>query len=113
MTGDTTHTILVCHSNRNLVRMAMMQAAKNGVTLLVARDGKEVVTKATGDVRPDAIVLSNDLKNPTTEELVRTLHADPRLKGIQVIVLKGVLDGVGQMLKGFKRPPWNIHLPRA
>jgi len=90
-----------------------MQAARNGITVLVARDGKDVLAKATGDLRPDAIVLSNDLKNPSTDEIVRALQADPRLKGVQVIVLKGVLDGLGQMLKGFKRPPWNINLPRA
>ena len=112
-TGDWTHTILVCHSNRNLVRMAQMQAARNGIKVIVARDGNDLLVKATGELRPDAIVLSDDLKNPTTDETVRALKADPRLKGVQVVVLKGVLDGLGQMLKGFKRPPWNVNLPKA
>jgi CheY-like chemotaxis protein len=113
ITGDTSHTILVCHSNRNLVRMAQLQATRYGIRILVARNSAEVFAIATGQVRPDAVVLSNDLKNPTTDELVKKLNADPRMKGVQVVVLKGMLDGIAQLFKGFKRPPWNMGLPKA
>jgi len=111
ITGDSTHTVLVCHSNRNLVRMAQMQAARHGINLIVAQQSKDVLTKATTDARPDVIVLSNDLKNPSTDEVVRSLKADPRLHGVQVVVMKGMLDGVSQILKGFRPPPWKINLP--
>ena len=90
-----------------------MQATRHGVKLLVARDGNDVMVTASDQLRPDAIVLSNDLKNPSTDDLVKMLHADPRLKGVQVIVLKGMLDGIAQLLKGFKPPPWNIGLPKS
>ncbi|MDR3691487.1 MAG: hypothetical protein P4L46_19055 [Fimbriimonas sp.] len=104
--GDSTRTVLVCHSNRSLVRIAQLNAGRYGVNVIVARDGKDLVIKARGDVRPDAIILSDDLKNPATEDLVRALKADPRLKGVPVIVLKGLLGNVGELLKAFKRPPW-------
>jgi CheY-like chemotaxis protein len=113
ITGDNTHTILVCHSNGNLVRMAQLQASRHGIKILVARTSKDVIRMASDQLRPDAIVLSNDLKGPSTDELVKLLNADPRLKGVQVIVLKGMLDGIGQLFKGFKRPPWNIGLPKT
>jgi CheY-like chemotaxis protein len=87
--------------------MAKMQAARHGVTLLVAASSQEVLSKATGELRPDAIVLSNDLKNPTTEELMKQLNTDPRLRGVQVVVLKGILESVGQLLKAFPKVPWN------
>lgn len=112
ITGDTTHTILVCHSNRNLVRMAETQAERHGIKLLIARSSKEVLILATKPLRPDAIVLSNDLKSPNTDELVKLLNADPRLRDVPVVVVKGMLDGLAQMLKGFKRPPWNIGFPK-
>lgn len=111
--GDTTHTILVCHSNRSLMRMAQLQAARHGVKVIVVNSSKDVLAAATGLVRPDAVLLSNDLKDPTTDELVRALRADPRLSGVQVLVLKGMLDGIAQLLKGFKPPPWNIGMPKT
>lgn len=86
--------------------MAELQAARHGIGLIVASDGKDVLIKATGKVRPDAIVLGNDLKNPSTEELVEMLNADPRLRGVQVIVVKGVLDSLGQLMKSVKPPKW-------
>jgi hypothetical protein len=92
--------------------MALMQASRYGIRLIVARDGSDVIAKATGQVRPDAIVLSNDLKSPSTDELVKMLNADPRLRGVEVVVVKGMLDGIGQLLKGFKPPPWNIGMPK-
>lgn len=113
ITGDNTHTILVCHSNGSLVRMAQVQATRHGIRLLIARNSEEVMKIALGQLRPDAIVLSNDLKNPSTDELVKKLNADPRLKGVQVVVVKGMLDGISQLLKGFKRPPWNIGFPKV
>jgi len=106
-TSETTHTIVVCHSNRNLVRMAQMQASRHGVRLIVARDGRDIIAKATGQIRPDAIILSDDLKNPSTEETVRSIKLDPRLQGVQVVVLKGMLGNIAALLKGF-RPPWNL-----
>ncbi len=112
MVGDSTHTVLVCHSNRNIVRLAQLQSAKHGINLIVARDSADVLKKATGELQPDAIVLSNDLKNPNTPELVRQLNADPRLKGIPVVVVKGMLDGLSQIFKGIKRPPWNMGIPK-
>jgi CheY-like chemotaxis protein len=112
ITGDSTHTILVCHSNRSLVRMAQLQASRHGVNVIVARDGNDLIVKAAGQPRPDAIVLSSDLKNPSTDEILNTLRLDPRLKGVPVVVAKGMLDGLGQLLKGFKRPPWNMGLPK-
>ena len=93
--------------------MAQLQSARHGITVIVARDGNEVLVKSVGDVRPDAIVLSNDLKNPTTEELVRLLNADPRLRGIEVIVLKGMLESLGQLLKGSKKFPWNRNIANS
>jgi len=106
ITADSTHTILVCHSNRSLVRIAQLNAARHGVNVIVARDGKDILAKVRGDLHPDAIVLSDDLKDPTTNDIVKALNADPRLKGIHVIVLKGLLGNVGELLKAFKRPPW-------
>jgi hypothetical protein len=106
ITKDTTQTILFCHSNRGWTRMAQLQASRHGIGLIVARDGRDVMTKAVGEVRPDAIVLGNDLKNPSTDELVRMLNADPRLRGIPVIVVKGVLDSLGQLMKSVKPHKW-------
>jgi CheY-like chemotaxis protein len=104
--AESTHTILVCHSNKSLVRIAQLNAIRHGITVIVARDGKDLLVKARGNVRPDAIILSDDLKEPATSDLVKALNADPRLKGIHVIVLKGLLGNIGELLKAFKRPPW-------
>jgi len=106
--GDSTRTILVCHSNRSLVRIAQLNASRHGISVVVARDGKDLLAKVRGELQPDAIVLSDDLKDPSTNEIVKALHADPRLKGIHVIVLKGLLGNLGDLLKAFKRPPWMI-----
>ena len=77
----------MCHSNRNLARVAQLQALRLGVKVVVAKDGKDLLAKAKGEVRPDVIVLSNDLTNPTTDEIVRAVKSNPQLIGTKVIVL--------------------------
>ncbi len=97
---ENSRTVLVCHSNKTLARLAQLQSSRLGVAVAVVIDPKNVVVRALGDPRPDAIILSNDLKNPSTDEILRALNGDPRLKGVRVIVMKGMLDGLAKMLKG-------------
>ncbi len=104
--GNGAHTILVCHTNKNLARLAQLNGARHGITVILAQSGKELLVRASGQIRPDAIVLSKDLKEPSTAEITRTLNLDPRLKGVPVIVLNGALPSIKDMLNLFQRPPW-------
>ncbi len=110
MKPDKTGTVLVCHSNKAMVQLAKLEASRHGITVVVARDGADLILRSRQDPRPDAIVLSNDLKNPSTDEIVKALHADPRLRGVNVVVMKGVLGSLGGLLKSFKFPP---QIPRV
>ena len=103
---ESSHTLLVCHSSRAMVRIAQLNASRHGVRIVVAKNGADLMKKAVGQVRPDAIILSDDLKSPSTEELVKLLNQDPRLKGIPVVVLKGLIGNIGELLSTFKRAPW-------
>jgi CheY-like chemotaxis protein len=103
--GRTLQTVLVCHPNKVLLNLGRLHAERQGLRVLVAKDGNDVLEKARIH-RPDLIVLSNDLKNPTTEETVQRLDADPSLKGIRVVVVKGALPNMGDMLKKFPGVPW-------
>ena len=108
--GDSTHRVLVCHSNRSLVRLAQVNAARHGLQVDVAKNGKDLLLQARGEVRPDAVILSTDLKDPSTDEIVKILNADPFLKGVPVIVAKGILGNFAELLKSMKRPPWMVSL---
>jgi hypothetical protein len=68
--------------------------------VITAKNGNDVVAKARLHL-PDLIVLSNDLKNPTTEETVQLLESDLSLRGIRVVIVKGALPNVADMLRKF------------
>lgn len=103
--GRTLQTVLVCHPNKVLLNLGRLHAERQGLRVLVAKNGDQVLTMARTH-RPDLIVLSNDLKNPSTEETVSHLDADPGLKGVRVIVVKGALPNMGDVLKKFPGVPW-------
>lgn len=85
-----------------MVHLAKLNAERHGVRVEVAKNGKDLLARAE-DERPDLIVLGNDLRAPTTEELVQLLHRDPRLRGVQVVVVKGLLPDWTLLKKAF---PW-------
>lgn len=95
--------VIVCHRQKALVHLARLQAERQGVQVQIARDGKDVVAKALAE-RPDAIVLGNDLENPSTEETIALLKAEPTLKGVQVILAKGMIPDLRQKLGGLGWP---------
>ena len=104
--GDSTHRVLVCHSNRSVVRIAQLNATRHGIQVEIAKNSKDLLLRAKGEVRPDAIILSSDLKDPCTDEVVKLLNSDPFLRGVPVIVAKGILGNISELLKAAKRPPW-------
>lgn len=83
--------VVVCHRQRALVQLARLNAERHGVRVEVCANGRLVLEAARRE-RPDLIVLGNDLKNPTTDETVAMLNADPSLKGVRVVIAKGGLD---------------------
>jgi len=92
--------VLICLSSRGMAAMAQLQARRHGIDLEAAANGKELLVRAVQGQRPIVIVLSPDLKNPTTEELVKALNAEPRLRGVEVVVIKGVKEILARLLKG-------------
>ncbi len=97
--------VIVCHRNRVLVGMGKLHAERRGVRVVIAANGNDVLVKARQE-RPKAIILGNDLQNPTTEETVALLNADPSLKGVPVAVVKGKLPRWGELTKDFPGVPW-------
>ncbi len=97
--GNGPKRVLICLSNRAMATMAQLQARRHGIDLEAAQNGRELVAKALLEPKPLVIVLSPDLKNPTTEETMKLLNADPRLRGIEVVVIKGAKDLLASLLK--------------
>ena len=84
--------------------MAQLQARRHGIDLDAAANSKELLVKSLQDPKPFVIVLSPDLKNPSTEELVKILSAEPRLRGVEVVVIKGIKDILTRLLGLLNRP---------
>lgn len=95
--------VLVCHRQKTLVHLARIQAERHGVKVRIAPRAKDVVALARAQ-KPDVIVLGNDLKDPTTEELVKTLDADVSLSSVRVIVAKGAIPDLAEAFKKLKWP---------
>lgn len=96
-------TVLVCHPNKLLLQMGRLHAQRSGLKVHVAKNGNDVLLKARLH-RPDLIVLSSDLKSPTTEETVRMLDADPLLRGCKVVTVKGAVPNLRDLLGRFPGP---------
>ena len=103
--GRTLQSVVVCHRNKLLLNIGRLHAERHGLKVIVAKNGKDVVTKARAH-KPDLIVLANDLENPTTDETVQMLEADPILKGIRVVIIKGALPNLADILGKFPGTPW-------
>ncbi len=103
--GRTLQTVVACHSNKVLLNLGKLHAERQGLRVITAKNGNDVVAKARLH-RPDLIVLSNDLQKPTTEETVQLLESDPSLKGIRVVIIKGALPNLKDMLGKFPGVPW-------
>ncbi|MGV3616646.1 MAG: hypothetical protein ACO1SV_15065 [Fimbriimonas sp.] len=95
--------VLVCHRQKMLVHVARVNAEKHGVKVRIAARPKEVLAMARAE-RPDVIVLGNDLKDPTTDELVKALNADLTLGGVEVIVVKGAIPDLAASIKKIRWP---------
>jgi DNA-binding response OmpR family regulator len=95
--------VLVCHRQKALVHLARINAERHGVKVRIAPRPKDVLTLARAD-KPDMILLGNDLKDPTTEELVKALDEDFTLRGVQVIVVKGAIPDLAGSFKKLKWP---------
>lgn len=54
--------------------------------------------------KPDVIVLGNDLKDPSTEELMTALASDLTLHSVRVIVVKGAIPDLAGAFKKIKWP---------
>jgi CheY-like chemotaxis protein len=96
-------TVLVCHNNKVLVNIGRIHAERHGLRVIVAKNGNEVLLKARLH-RPDMIVLSSDLKSPSTEETIKLLQQDPSLSGIRVVTIKGAIPNLRDMLGRFPGP---------
>ena len=103
--GKTLQTVVVCHPNKVLLNLGKLHAERHGLRVITARNGNDVIEKARVH-RPDLIVLSNDLRNPTTDETLAKLEQDPSLKGIRVVVVKGALPNMKDILGKFPGVPW-------
>jgi CheY-like chemotaxis protein len=97
MQGQPLTTIVVCHRNRVLVGLGKLQAERHGLRVFVASNGNDVLAQARRHA-PELIVLSNDLKNPSTEETIQMLRADPSLAGTRVVTIKGALPPIKDLL---------------
>jgi DNA-binding response OmpR family regulator len=95
--------VIVCHRQKALLHMARLNAQRHGVEVTIARNGNEVLAYARSE-RPDAIVLGNDLENPSTDETVKMLKAEPSLRGVEVIIAKGLLPDLLGLKKRFPFP---------
>ncbi|AIE85028.1 PAS/PAC sensor hybrid histidine kinase [Fimbriimonas ginsengisoli Gsoil 348] len=97
--------VLVCHRNKAVLHMARINAEKHGVEVTVAKNGNEVLMLGRIS-RPDVIVLGNDLEKPSTDETVKMLKAEPTLRGVEVVITKGLLPDLFGTKKRFPFP-WN------
>ncbi len=95
--------VLVCHRQRALVQLGRLHAEQHGVRVRVAHRPKDVLPMARAQ-RPNLIVLGSDLKDPSTEELVSSLQAEPTLAGVEVVVTKAGLPDLGTALRKFRGP---------
>jgi DNA-binding response OmpR family regulator len=96
--GRTLQTVVACHSNKMLAHLGKLHAERQGLRVILAKNGDDVLLKAKLN-QPDLIVLSNDLQKPSTEETVAMLEREPTLKGIRVVIVKGALPNVADMLR--------------
>jgi hypothetical protein len=95
--------VVVCHKSKVLVNVGKLQAERYGLRVHVAKNGRDVVTKARS-TRADLIVLGNDLKDPTTEETIAMLQADPVLCGTRVVTVKGAIPNLRDILGRYPGP---------
>lgn len=95
--------VIVCHRQKTLVHLARIQAERQGVKVDIARDGKDVVAKAKAS-HTDVIVLGKDLSNPSTDETVKMLQAEPSLRGVKVVVANGASADLVKSVKDFGWP---------
>lgn len=95
--------VLVCHRQKALVHLARLNAERHGVKVRIAPRPKDVLPLARLE-KPDLILLGNDLKDPSTEELVKILDADVELSGVRVIVVKGAIPDLAESFKKLKWP---------
>jgi len=95
--------VLICHRQKTLVHLARLQAERQGVQVEIAKNGDDVLIKALAN-RPDVIVLGKDLKNPSTDETVKKLKAEPRLFGVKVVLANEAGLDFMKSLGGFGWP---------
>jgi len=95
--------VLVCHRQRALVHVARVQAERHGIHLRIAAKPKDVLEMARRE-RPDLIVLGNDLKDPSTDDLVRELNREPSLANVETVVVKGILPDLASTMKKLRWP---------
>jgi len=73
---------------RDMYRLALMQA---GYRTAVAGDGRQALRRAKV-LRPDLILLDVGIPDLNGEEVLRRLHADPRLATIPIVVVSNRAD---------------------
>lgn len=95
--------VIICHRQKTMVQLARLQAEKHGVRVEIAKDGNDALAKARAE-RPDVIVLGKDLKNPTTDETVAMLKADPTLRGVKVVIANNAGLDLAKSLLDFGWP---------
>jgi hypothetical protein len=88
--------VVVCHSNKILANLGKIQAERHGVRVHLAKNGRDALYKAKLH-RADLVVLGGDLKNPSIEETIKLLEADPEVLA-RIVTIKGPLPNLTDLL---------------
>jgi CheY-like chemotaxis protein len=88
--------VVVCHSNRLLANLGKIQGERYGVRVHLAKNGRDTLTKAKQH-HADLIVLGGDLKNPSTDETIKLLEADPKVVA-KIVTIRGPLPNLSDLL---------------
>ena len=108
--------VLIVDDDPRLRRLMSITLRNRGYTVLEAEDGDGAI-EMIDSIRPDAIVLDVMLPNKSGFDLCSDLKADPRTRGIKILILSGIARGIpggdrrcrdGSRADGFISKPFNL-----
>lgn len=86
-----------------MVQLARLNAERHGAQVEIARNGEDLLRRAHANP-PNLIVLGDDLTNPSSDDLMKILKLDPNLRGVEVVVMKGLLPDLLKAKSLFRWP---------
>lgn len=104
--------ILVVDDEPAIRRFLTMALACEGYHVLVAEDGLDALQQMQeSDVLPDVMLLDMRMPRMDGPELLKTMHADARLRRVPVLALsatKGMIDSSTLRLAAYFDKPFNL-----